>query len=156
MHTTPDIVTFNADGALYGVPVNRVQEILDLCRIAPMPQAPAHLLGIIDLRGANIPVVDLRHLLGLPCAEDTPQSRILVVSVHHAGRSLTIGVKTDRVIEVTQLDDATLKPMEETDLLRWHANPVAGIGRRKGAVVSVLDLDRLFVRIDLLADDQAA
>ena len=102
MSMIQDVVTFDADGALYAVPVGRVQEILDLRPTAAMPNAPAYLLGIIDLRGANIPVVDLRQLLGRVSGEDTAQTRILVVSVTHRGGQVTIGVKTDRVIEVTQ------------------------------------------------------
>lgn len=151
-----DVVTFAADGALYAVPVGRVQEILDLRPTAAMPNAPAHLLGIIDLRGANIPVVCLRRLLGRPDPQDTHQSRILVVAIHQNGREAVIGVKTDRVIEVTLLDDGKLKPMEEAELLRWEGSPLLGIGRCKGEVVSVLDLDRLFARVDLDADAIAA
>lgn len=122
-----------------------------------MPNAPAHLLGIIDLRGANIPVVDLRQLLGLPAGADTAQSRILVVGITHRGARTTIGIKTDRVIEVTLLDDPELRPLEEeADLLRWTGSPIAGIGRCKGEVVSVLELDRLFARVDLMPDEMAA
>lgn len=153
-----DVVTFMADLGLYAVPVARVQEILDLRPVAALPNAPAHLLGIIDLRGDNIPVVDLRRLLGRPSGEDTEQSRILVVSVNHEGGRVTIGIKTDRVIEVTALDDGEVRPMDEADLLRWKGSSVAGIGRRNGAVVSVLDLDRLFVPVDfgVAADALAA
>jgi purine-binding chemotaxis protein CheW len=114
-----------------------------------MPNAPAHLMGIIDLRGANIPVVDLRRLLGRPMGADTSQSRILVVWIAHGQSRAIIGIKTDRVIEVTALDEPELKPLAEAELLRWSGNAIAGIGRRKGEVVSVLDLDRLFDRIDL-------
>jgi purine-binding chemotaxis protein CheW len=156
MTTIQDVVTFAADGALYAVPVGRVQEILDLRPTAAMPNAPAHLLGIIDLRGANIPVVDLRRLLGRPEGVDTHQSRILVVAIRQDGREAVIGVKTDRVIEVTLLDEGKLKPMEEAELLRWEGSPLLGIGRCKGEVVSVLDLDRLFARVDLHADAIAA
>lgn len=151
-----DVVTFDADGALYAVPVGRVQEILDLRPTAAMPNAPAHLLGIIDLRGANIPVVDLRRLLGRPDAQDTHQSRILVVSIQQDGRDAVIGVKTDRVIEVTLLDDTELKPLEEAEMLRWQGSPLMGVGRCKGQVVSVLDLDRLFARIDIATEREAA
>ena len=151
-----DVVTFDADGALYAVPVGRVQEILDLRPTATMPNAPAHLLGIIDLRGANIPVVDLRRLLGRPDGEDTHQSRILVVSIRQDGQEAVIGVKTDRVIEVTLLDNGEMSPLDEADMLRWAGSPLMGIGRCKGAVVSVLDLDRLFARVDLPAPEVAA
>lgn len=149
MTEAADVVTFEADQGLYAIPVNRVQEILDLRPIAAMPNAPAYLLGIIDLRGANIPVVDLRHLLGRGPADDAPQTRILVVWVNHAEQRAVIGVRTDRVIEVTQLDDPDLKPLAEAGLLHWNGSAIAGIGRRKGAVISVLDLDNLFRSVPL-------
>jgi purine-binding chemotaxis protein CheW len=155
MTHSAEVVTFIADQALYAVPVSRVQEILDLRPVAAMPNAPAHLLGIIDLRGANIPVVDLRCLLGRGAAGDTGQTRILVVWVAHGAGRAIIGIKTDRVIEVTLLDEAELKPLDEAELLRWSGSAIAGIGRRKGDVVSVLDLDRLFDHVALSGPDQA-
>lgn len=149
MTVTGDVVTFVADRGLYAVEVARVQEILDLRDVAAMPNAPDYLLGIIDLRGANIPVVDLRRLLGRPQAEDTGQTRILVVWVAHGvGRSV-IGIKTDRVIEVTLLDESRVAPFAEADLLRWSGSAIAGIGRLRGEVVSLLNLDRLFERVEL-------
>jgi purine-binding chemotaxis protein CheW len=149
MNNGVDVVTFNADRSLYAVPVSRVQEILDLRPVAAMPNAPAHLVGIIDLRGANIPVVDLRCLLGRPPGEDTAQSRILVVWLAYGSGRVIIGIKTDRVIEVTALDEPELRPLEEAELLRWSGSAIAGIGRRQGEVVSVLDIDRLFDRVEL-------
>jgi purine-binding chemotaxis protein CheW len=139
-----DFVTFVADGALYAVPVARVQEILDVQPVAAMPNAPPHLLGITDLRGENIPVVDLRILLGRAALEDTPQTRILVVWISNGADQTIIGVRTDRVIEVTQLDDGELRSVGQTDVLRWGGKAIAGIGRRNGAVITVLDLDNLF------------
>lgn len=157
MAESNDFVTFVADQALYAVPVSRVQEILDLRPIARMPNAPAHLLGIIDLRGANIPVVDLRCLLGHPAGEDSTHSRILVVWISHAGHNRVIGIKTDKVIEVASLDEGELKPVAEADLLRWSGSAIAGIGRRQGEVVSVLELDRLFETLALAqAEGEAA
>nr|WP_230426417.1 chemotaxis protein CheW [Gemmobacter aquarius] len=101
-------------------------------------------------------MVDLRQLLGRVSGEDTAQTRILVVSVAHLGGQVTIGVKTDRVIEVTQLDEGRVSPLAEADLLRWSGSAIAGIGRLKGEVVSLLDLDRLFERVDLPALADAA
>ena len=155
MSENATVVTFVADEALYAVPVGRVQEILDLRPVAPLPGTPSHLLGVIDLRGANVPVVDLRRLLGRPDTEDTAQSRILVVQVAHEGAQIVLGIKTDRVIEVTALDEPDLKPLAEAELLRWTGSAVAGIARCRGAVVSVLDLDRLFARPDIVAAAEA-
>lgn len=147
--TATDVVTFRVDQALYGVAVDRVREILDLRPISPMPNAPAYLLGITDLRGDNIPVVDLRLLLGLPGAADTPQTRILVTHIAHGADRAVVGLRTDRVIEVTRLDDDILRPLAEAELLRWHGTTIAGIGRRNGEVVSIIALDRLFDGIAL-------
>lgn len=144
MTSAPDVVTFRVEQALYGVAVERVQEILDLRPISPMPNAPGYLLGITDLRGDNIPVVDLRLLLGLPRAEDTAQTRILVTHIAHGADEAVVGLRTDRVIEVTRLDDDILRPLAEADLLRWKGTTIAGIGRRNGEVVSIIDLDNLF------------
>jgi len=139
-----DFVTLSLDDALYGIPVDRVQEILDLRPVAPMPSAPQHLLGVIDLRGDTVPVVDMRLLLGLKPAEDTPQTRILVVLLRTEGREAVIGLRTDRVIDVTQLDSDELRPLNEGQLLAWDGRSILGVGRRNGAVISIIDMDGLF------------
>jgi purine-binding chemotaxis protein CheW len=141
---TEDLLTFTADGALYAVAVNRVQEILDLQPLAPLPSAPPHVLGVTNLRGQNVPVVDLRRLLRLPDGENTPQTRFIVVWVDAPAGRFTLGLRTDRVIEVTRLDGDSLGTLEDGGVLGWSAKALAGIGRRNGQVVSLLDLDRLF------------
>jgi purine-binding chemotaxis protein CheW len=139
-----DFVTFSLDDALYGIPVDRVQEILDLRPVAPIPGAPPHLLGVIDLRGDTVPVIDLRLLLGLDPAEDTPQTRILVVLLRSDGRQSVIGLRTDRVIDVTSLDSDVLRPLDEGQVLAWDARSILGVGRRNGAIISIIDMDGLF------------
>lgn len=138
------VVTFTLDGATYGIGVGRVREILDLCEVAPLPNAPAHLMGVIDLRGGTVPVVDLRRLLALQPAADTPQTRILVVWTQADGAGPVLGLRTDRVIEVARLDHPDLEPLSDAGNDAFACPAVAGIGRRDGAIVTVLDLGRLF------------
>lgn len=64
-------VTLGVGTDLFAAPVARVQEILDMRPIARLPQAPPHLLGMIDVRGQGVPVLDLRMTLGMPPADDT-------------------------------------------------------------------------------------
>ncbi|AXQ92540.1 chemotaxis protein CheW [Cereibacter azotoformans] len=139
----PSVVTFAAGQMLYALPVERVQEILDLRPIAPLPNAPAHLLGLCDVRGAGVPVVDLRSLLGLPPTEDTGHSRILVTWIGGAEERHVVGIKTERVIEVTTLDEGRMQHMSSADMLNWTDTAVLGIGKRNGAFVTLLDIDRL-------------
>jgi purine-binding chemotaxis protein CheW len=138
------VVTFTLDGATYGIGVGRVREILDLRAVAPLPNAPAHLMGLIDLRGGTVPVVDLRRLLALPPAPDTPQTRILVVWTRADGAGPVVGLRTDRVIEVARLDHPVLDPLSDAQDIAAACPAIAGIGRREGAIVTILDLGRLF------------
>lgn len=152
MMTQGQMVMLGCGDDLFAVPVARVQEILDLCPISPLPHAPAHLLGLIDVRGDSIAVADLRMLLGRTVADDSLATRIVVLWVMRAGRKAQIALKADRVIEVAQLDEGSVGPVPEKGLLNWNDRMVAAIGRRNGDFVTVLDLDRMFVDTDREAE----
>jgi purine-binding chemotaxis protein CheW len=144
MNSLEQMVMLGCGEDLFAVPVARVQEILDLCPITRLPQAPAHLLGLVDVRGDSVVVVDLRRLLGVPPVPDSPSTRIIVLWVTRAGRRAVIALKTDRVIEVAELDEDSLGPVPEKGLFNWDARLIAGIGRRNGSFVTLLDLERMF------------
>jgi purine-binding chemotaxis protein CheW len=143
-------VTLGVADELFAAPVERVQEILELRPIARLPHAPPGLLGMIDVRSQGVPVVDLRARLGLPAAADTENTRIVVLTVRSGGSELTLGLKADRVFEVTVLDEAELAPAPQIGT-GWTAQSIAGIGRRNGAFVTVLDLEGLFATADVTA-----
>lgn len=145
MTSADTVVTFGIGKADFALPVAPVVEILDARDISPLPRAPAHLLGLIDRRGASVPVVDLRRLLGQPDADDTDRTRIIVLRLVGRGAGAQhVGLRVDQVTEVTQLDDAGSEPLAEAELLRWHERMVAGIGRRDERFVTMLDVDGLF------------
>jgi purine-binding chemotaxis protein CheW len=85
---------------------------------------------------------------------------MVVLQVTAGGRAVVLGLKADRVFEVTVLDGETLEPPPEIGV-RWRSESIAGIGRRGGAFVTVLDLDHIFAASELplligdAADDQA-
>ena len=139
-------VTLGIDKEIFALPVETVREILDMCEISRLPNAPQQLLGMIDVRGTAVPVIDLRTKFGLPRIDATPNTRILVLEFIAQGRKTLIGLVADRVFEVTGLDEDRLDPAPETGC-RWEATHIAGIGRRGDKFVIVLDLERL------LADD---
>lgn len=141
---------------LFAVPVTRVQEILDLCPISRLPHAPPHLLGLIDVRGESIAVGDLRRLLGQTPAADSPATRIIVLSVARSEGRAVIALKTDRVIEVAELDAASLGPVQGQGVFNWDDRMVVGIGRRNGRFVTVLDLEHMFRDISAGAKARAA
>jgi purine-binding chemotaxis protein CheW len=141
-------VTLGISKELLAVPVDLVREILQVRPIARLPQAPAHLLGMIDVRGTGVPVIDLRLKLGFEPTPDTENTRIVVLDVAINGRDTVFGLKTDRVFEVTVLDEEALDRPPEIGT-KWRSGFIAGIGRRNGAFVTVLDLGYLFVSDEL-------
>lgn len=128
---------------LFAVPVERVQEILDLCPVAPLPRAPRQLLGVIDVRGESVPVADLRAILDMALTPDSEATRIVVLWLATAGTRSVIALKVDRVIEIAALDDNRLDGVPEAGLFNWRQQLIAGIGRREGRFVTVLHLDRM-------------
>ena len=135
-------VTIGVAEEIFAAPVGKVQEILDMRPIVRLPRAPDNLLGMIDVRGDGIPVLDLRITLGLPAAPDTENTRIVVLAVNGPQGPLTVGLRADRVFEVTVLDHDALDPPPAVSA-GWSNHCVAGIGRRNGSFVTVLELDKL-------------
>lgn len=146
---TAQYVTFGIEQDVFGIPITLVREVLDMRRINRLPQAPVHVLGMIDVRGEAVPVIDLRVKLGMAAAAQTPTTRIVVLDMPASERSRALGVLVDCVFEVTELDGAALEPPPSTGG-RWRAECIAGIGRRNEAFVIVFDLPRL------LAEDSVA
>ena len=142
MTTAIQYVTLGAPGTVFAVPVGRVRQILDLQPALPLPRAPVHFLGLIDLRGHSVPVIDLRRKLGMPDVADTADTRILVLDVDGGQTGNWIGIKTDQVFEVTHLDPDSFEDPQQTGLA-WCSGVVAGIAHRNGSFVTVLDTDHL-------------
>jgi purine-binding chemotaxis protein CheW len=136
-------VTLGIDREVFAVPVEAVLEILDMRPAFRMPDAPPYLIGLIDVRGRAVPVVDLRIKLGLPSVPPTDHTRILVLDVAVAGNRLVLGLIADRVFEVAALDASEVAPPPDIGGA-WRSDYILGIGRRGEGFVAIFDLSRLF------------
>lgn len=152
MSVNAQYVTLGVAEDMFAVPVERVQEILEPQPIARMPHAPADFLGVIDVRGQSVPVIDLRTRLAMPAVRDTENTRVIVLDVHFGDETRKLGLKADRVLEVISLDDGVIEPPPQIGA-RWRSECVAGVGRRNGAFVTVFDLDRLFAADHVLTGE---
>lgn len=135
-------VTIGVGEEIFAAPVTRVREILDMRPVVRLPRSRHNLLGMIDVRGAGVPVLDLRLTLGMPEAPDTENTRIVVLDVGFDGEPRPVGLRADTVFEVAVLDSATLEP-PPTASDPAGERIIDGIGRRNGAFVTVLNLDQL-------------
>jgi purine-binding chemotaxis protein CheW len=140
-------VTLAIDREVFAVPVESVLEILDMRQASRIPESPPYLLGLIDLRGRSIPVLDLRVKLGLPSVPPTETTRILVLEVTIDGRPLVLGLVADRVIEVMALSAGEIESAPDIGV-RWRSDYILGVGHRDGKFVIIFNLSRLFAEED--------
>jgi purine-binding chemotaxis protein CheW len=116
--------------------------VLDIKPFSRLPKSPDFVLGLIDVRGASLVVVDLRLRFGFPAAAPTNRTRIIVVDAVVAGATVGLGLMADCVFAVSGLDGAALEPPPSIGP-RWRADCVIGVGREGGRFVVALDLDAL-------------
>lgn len=152
--TDPSVLTFALGDERLAIPVGRVREILDMRPIQPLPQAPDYILGHIDLRGESILTVDFRKMMRRRDRPDDPHTRIVVLWVETASGGTVIALRTDRVFEVTQLDDDKITGFATGDILNWDSRMVRGVGHLDGDPITVLCPDAMF-RSEVLATLQA-
>jgi len=136
-------VTFHLGAELFGVAVSRAREILSLATVTRVPQMPDYLLGVINLRGEVVPVVDLRVKLGLPKGESTQESCIIVMEVQLDGEPLTVGGFADSVREVLELRNDQIEPPPRMGT-RLRTEFIAGMGKFEEEFLILLDIDRVF------------
>ncbi len=136
-------VTFSLGEEIFAVPVDVVREILDHEDPFKIPHGPDYLLGLRDVRGQGVPVIDLRLRLGMSRTEKTPHTRILVLDVPVEGRVLALGLVADRVYEVVPFQNSQIENAPDIGI-RWRSDYIAGVVRRNGGFVVIVDLARLF------------
>jgi purine-binding chemotaxis protein CheW len=133
---------FHLGAEEFGTEVLKVREIMGIQDITDVPQTPAYVKGVINLRGKVIPVVDLRIKFGLAPEEYTPRTCIIVVRTHQEGEELMIGIIVDGVAEVLTLVDSDIE--DTPDFGPGVVTPyLLGMAKIKGKVKILLDIDQV-------------
>lgn len=131
------LLTFRLDREEFGIPVTQVREVIRVSDITRVPQAPAHVRGVANLRGRILAVVELRSRLGLPVAELSPRSRIVVVEV----RERVLGLLVDAVSQVTKVPEASVVPAPD-EVVSTDADYLIGVARWQSRLIILLDLEK--------------
>jgi purine-binding chemotaxis protein CheW len=139
---TRQVLTFVLGAQTYGVDILRVQEIRGWSAVTKIPQAPAHVLGVLNLRGSIVPIVDLRRRFNLERAEYTPITVIIVLSVLTGSSRRDFGVVVDGVSDVVDVNDADMRPAPELGS-RGGTSYISGLVTLQERMVVLLDIDRL-------------
>lgn len=131
-------VTFKLENETYGVNVMQVQEVLRYTEIAPVPGAPDYVLGIINLRGNVVTVIDTRLKFGLMPAEVTDSSRIIIIEAEKQ----VVGILVDSVAEVVYLKASEIDPAPSVGT-EESARFIQGVSNRKEDLLILVDLNKL-------------
>lgn len=132
------LVVFKLGREEYGVSILKVQEIKRMTDITRVPHAPNYIKGVINLRGSVLPVIDLRKRLNLPSADDTDDTRIIIVKVE----DITVGMIVDSVSEVTALNEESIEL--PNDVVGGIAtNYLSGVGKQGDRLLILLNLDEI-------------
>ena len=132
-------VTFSLGAEHFGVQVMQVQEVLRVSEIAPVPGSPGHVLGIINLRGKVVSVIDARARFGLDTGELTDASRIVIIEV----KNQVAGLLVDSVAEVANLSAQDVEPPPKV-AADDSAGYIQGVANRADhGLLILVDLNRL-------------
>ena len=135
-------LTFQLGHEEFGIRVLKVREIMGMQDITAVPQTPAHVRGVINLRGKVVPVIDLRVKFGLSAAEYTQRTCIIVTQVQLESGALLVGVIVDAVSEVVNLTAAEIEDTPDfgEDI---GSRYLLGMAKTKGKVKILLDIDKV-------------
>lgn len=137
-----ELLTFQLDTEIVAVEAIRVREILDHTPVTRVPGAPDFADGLINVRGQVIPLADLRLRLDLEARAPTVDSRIVVMEAQINGEPVTVGVRADRVIEVTELASADREAAPRLGM-RWREEFIRFVGKRGRDLIIALDADQI-------------
>lgn len=126
----------------YGIGILKIKEIIGMMPITAVPQTPAYIKGVINLRGKVIPVMDLRLRFGLPGADYSDRTCIIVVEIDGQAGTIQVGVVVDAVSEVLNIkgDDIEATPSFGT---RLNTDCILGMAKMGAGIKILLDINRV-------------
>ena len=147
-------LTFSLGKEDFALEIAKVHEVLDYTNITKVPRMPEFLRGVINLRGNVVPVTDLRLKLGMSATQKTVNTCIVIVEIDIDGDFMDMGVLTDSVQEVLDLDPSQIEPPPRLGT-KINAEFIRGMGKRDDRFLIILDIDKVLSSDDLVSVQSA-
>lgn len=138
-----EVLTFDLAGETFALEAMLVREILDLLPETIVPGASPLVRSVVNFRGKIIPIADLRLAFDMSAAENTVDSRIIVIEIDIDGEPTQIGIRTDKVHEVATLNQADAEKPPVVGM-RWRREFVHELVRQPGGIVVLPNLGAIF------------
>lgn len=141
---------FQLGQRIFAVDVRCVREVLAVCEILPLPNAPRDVVGVIDLRNQGIAIVDLASRLGMATAPGE-DARIVVFEVSNGTDEVSLGVVADQVLRVREVADEEVEPVAHTGA-DWKGDGVKGMIRTEDGLALILGIERFLAVSDTVGE----
>jgi len=141
-------LTFNLNDEVFGVDVRQTREVMDFPVVTKVPKAPPYMLGVINLRGNVVPVVDLKKRFEMPARERSRDTCVIVLEIPFGGETILIGAMADGVQEVLDLREDQVEPAPKLGS-GLNTEFIQGMGKVNEEFVILLDLKKIFSEEEL-------
>ncbi len=149
---TSQYLTFKLEEEVFALDIAKVREVLDYTVVAKVPETPDFMLGVINLRGSVVPVVDMRLKFGMSRTEQTVNTCIIIVEIAIDGETTILGALADSVQEVIELAPDQIEPPPRIGT-RLNIRFIKGMGKRDDKFLIILDIDKVFSADELAATE---
>jgi len=139
-----EVLTLSLEGEIFAIEASYVREILDLVPITEVPGSKPFIGGLINVRGKVVPLADPRLKFGMVRRLPNIDTRIVVIEIDLDGDATTVGIRADKVHEVTEVNAASLEETPKIGM-KWRPEFVRCIGKRGADFIAVLDIARIFL-----------
>jgi len=148
LHKGCQVLTFKLAEEIFGVDIQSVREVLDFTSITKVPQTPDYMRGVINLRGAVVPVIDLKHKFNMGHTEKSVNTCIIIVEVDMGDEIVVLGALADSVQEVVEFDGSNI---EDAPKIGTQLNTafIKGMAKKDEGFTIILDIDSVFSMDDI-------
>lgn len=149
-------LTFKLEDEIFGANVSKVLNILEMAKITKVPKAPNYMKGVINLRGAVLPLIDTRIKFDMGETNYTTNTCILVLDIDMAGESVHVGALVDSVQEVIEIDEASIQPPPSIGS-KYKSEFIEGMAKINDDFIMLLNMDLIFStdELSLLRDSSS-
>ena len=151
---TTQYLSFNLDDEVFALDISKVREVLEYSTVTRVPQTPAFMKGVINLRGNVVPVIDMRLKFGMSSTEKTVNTCVIIVEINLDGESAVLGAMADSVQEVFELEAGQIEPAPKIGT-RLNTDFIKGMGKRDDEFIIILDINKVFSTEDLAMVQEA-
>jgi purine-binding chemotaxis protein CheW len=136
-------LSFKLENELFAAHVSKVLNILEMSKITKVPKSPEYMLGVMNLRGTVLPIVDTRIKFGLKVSDFTVNTCIIVLDIDMDGDSIIVGALVDSVQEVLEVESTNIMPPPSIGS-KYRSEFIEGVTKSGDNFIMILDMDKVF------------